>query len=239
MGRPWFAWYPGDYIRDTAHLSMMEDGAYRRLLDHYYSTGRPLPADNEKLFRICRAFTPAEQQAVGSVLQQFFRLENGTVLVNSRVERELAKQAEYREKLPRGAQKTNQKRWGSPSASPSDSPSHRVPQNPPPSIPDVFDFSLQKKGKSEISGRFGGRRGYNPAVGDAIDWRKFCAAKKQIELKLANGAWMSPEQMLQEQCVIAGISTNRALELEERMLQSNSESGASSCTETKTMGASA
>lgn len=34
----------GDYMRDTAHLSMIEDAAYRRLLDAYYIREAPLPA---------------------------------------------------------------------------------------------------------------------------------------------------------------------------------------------------
>lgn len=132
MANPWYAFYVGDYGRDTAHCSLIDDGAYRRLLDYYYATGRPLPRDIDQLFRICRAFTPAEQQAVHSVLKQFF-VEDGDVYRQGRVDRELAKQCKYKAKLSEGARKTNLKRWGqspsdSPSDSGSDSPSDRKPQ---------------------------------------------------------------------------------------------------------------
>jgi DNA-binding transcriptional ArsR family regulator len=64
------------------------------------------------------------------------------------------------------------------------------------------------------------KKGYDRSLGDAIDWRKYCDARKQVQLKLDHGAWMNSEQILREQCIIAGISIDRALELEERMLQS-------------------
>jgi uncharacterized protein YdaU (DUF1376 family) len=90
MSNPWYAFYPGDYGRDTAHLSLAEDGAYRRLLDYLYSTGRPIPAGGEQAFRICRAFYPPEQAAVTSVLSQFF-FEEPDGLHNKRADVELAK----------------------------------------------------------------------------------------------------------------------------------------------------
>lgn len=68
-------WYPrfmDDYDRDTQHLSLMDNGAYGRLLDYYYQKRKPLPLDEVALFRICRAFTPEEQGAVRNVISQFF-----------------------------------------------------------------------------------------------------------------------------------------------------------------------
>jgi len=62
----------GDYIRDTVGLTMLEDGAYTRLLDQYYVREAPLPADKEMLYRIARATSKAERQAVDSILLQFF-----------------------------------------------------------------------------------------------------------------------------------------------------------------------
>jgi uncharacterized protein YdaU (DUF1376 family) len=67
--------YPGDYSRDTVHLSMIEDGAYNRLIDFYYSSEKPLPLDVKKIYRIARAVEKAEQQAVDMVLEEFFALE--------------------------------------------------------------------------------------------------------------------------------------------------------------------
>lgn len=83
----------GDYLKDTAHLNMLEDGAYRRLLDRYYGTEAGIPAD--QAHRIARARTREEKAAVDAVLQEFFTLEDG-VWKNGRAEEEIAKFASKR-----------------------------------------------------------------------------------------------------------------------------------------------
>ncbi|WP_368641744.1 DUF1376 domain-containing protein [Castellaniella ginsengisoli] len=68
-------YYPhhiGDYITATAHLSMLEHGAYRTLLDLYYSTEKPLPAERKAVYRLARARAPEEQEAVDIILDEFF-----------------------------------------------------------------------------------------------------------------------------------------------------------------------
>lgn len=62
----------GDYIRDTVSLTMLEDGAYNRLLDQYYQSERPLPADKKEIYRLARANSAAERKAVDYVLQRYF-----------------------------------------------------------------------------------------------------------------------------------------------------------------------
>jgi uncharacterized protein YdaU (DUF1376 family) len=62
----------GDYLIDTAHLSILEDGVYRRLMDRYYTSEQPITADEAALFRIMRARTEDEQTAVRTVLAEFF-----------------------------------------------------------------------------------------------------------------------------------------------------------------------
>lgn len=64
----------GDYLRDTAYLSMLEDAAYRRLLDVYYMREAPLPADTKAVARIVRARANDEISAVETVLAEFFTL---------------------------------------------------------------------------------------------------------------------------------------------------------------------
>jgi len=64
----------GDYMRDTAHLSMIEDGAYRRLLDAYYAREKPLPLDDRECCKLARAATKADRSAVKYVLREFFDL---------------------------------------------------------------------------------------------------------------------------------------------------------------------
>jgi uncharacterized protein YdaU (DUF1376 family) len=62
----------GDYIRDTVSLTMMEDGAYGRLLDQLYQSERALPIDKDELYRLARATNPLERKAVDYVLAKFF-----------------------------------------------------------------------------------------------------------------------------------------------------------------------
>lgn len=69
----YYAHHLGDYLRDTAHLSMLEDGAYRRLLDCYYAREQPLPLELKQVYRLTRAATKPDQQAVESVLNEFFQ----------------------------------------------------------------------------------------------------------------------------------------------------------------------
>jgi uncharacterized protein YdaU (DUF1376 family) len=76
MSRPWYSFYPADYGRDTGHLTLVEHGAYRVLMDHYYATETPLPDDEQRLFRLTRVKTTPEKQAVRFVLKEFFRLED-------------------------------------------------------------------------------------------------------------------------------------------------------------------
>jgi len=100
----WYAFYVGDYMRDTAHLSVVEHGAYRLLLDHYYSTASPLPDNLEQLYRICRAFAEQEQSAIKKVVQLFFvHDEDNGVYFSKRVEKELQKKGDISKKRSEAA----------------------------------------------------------------------------------------------------------------------------------------
>jgi uncharacterized protein YdaU (DUF1376 family) len=69
----WYKRFPGDYSRDTAHLSMIEHGAYALMLDVAYGTTKPLPAERRALYRILRAETQAEKVAVDKIAVEFWR----------------------------------------------------------------------------------------------------------------------------------------------------------------------
>ena len=77
----------GDYTRDTAHLSLLEHGVYTILLDRYYVTEQGIPDD--KKYRLARAHSKAERNAVDVVLEEFFFLEDG-IWKNQRAEEEIA-----------------------------------------------------------------------------------------------------------------------------------------------------
>jgi uncharacterized protein YdaU (DUF1376 family) len=77
----------GDYAKDTGHLSMLENGAYRILLDRYYSTEAGIP--EPQAYRLAKARTEDERQAVDAVLDEFFELVDGVWIqcALSRIER--------------------------------------------------------------------------------------------------------------------------------------------------------
>jgi uncharacterized protein YdaU (DUF1376 family) len=64
----------GDHMRVTAHLTMIEDAAYRRLLDAYYVRERALPADLRECCKLARAASKHERNAVEYILKSFFEL---------------------------------------------------------------------------------------------------------------------------------------------------------------------
>jgi uncharacterized protein YdaU (DUF1376 family) len=108
----WYPRYPGDYRRKTAHLSLAQHGAYCLCLDHYYSTGRQLPADREAIYRICGALNESERAAVDSVVAEFFA-PRADGYHNDRADLEIARREEKRKKLSEagrlGAEATHRK----------------------------------------------------------------------------------------------------------------------------------
>lgn len=113
-------YYPhhiGDYITATAHLTMVEDGAYRRLLDLYYSTEKALPSDRKAIYRLSRARTKEEQSAIDIVLEEFF-LDTEEGWFHSRCDEEIEKARVLAERA-----RANGKKGGRPpKAKPSDNP---------------------------------------------------------------------------------------------------------------------
>ena len=63
----------GDFMRDTAHLSPVEECFYRRALDWYYVNEKPLPLDLDQVNRYLRAKTKTDRTAIGIVLSDFFK----------------------------------------------------------------------------------------------------------------------------------------------------------------------
>ena len=64
----WYKFHLGDYITHTTHLSDAEDLAYRRLLDLYYMSERPIPLDTTLVSRKIRL----DLDITESVLGEFF-----------------------------------------------------------------------------------------------------------------------------------------------------------------------
>ena len=77
----------GDYRRDTGHLTLLEHGIYRQLLDRYYITENPLDANAMRL--VC-VRTTDECEAYARVLADFF-VERDGLYFHKRCEHEIDK----------------------------------------------------------------------------------------------------------------------------------------------------
>ena len=80
----WYKFHIGDYISHTMHLDDAEDLAYRRLLDWYYMSEKPLPLDVALVSRRIRL----DEDVVSPVLNEFFeKTKNG--YINARADDEI------------------------------------------------------------------------------------------------------------------------------------------------------
>lgn len=71
----YFEHHIGDYAAATAHLSLVEDAIYSRLLRRYYLQEEALPVDVKQVARLAGARSQEEQEAVQAVLEEFFSLQ--------------------------------------------------------------------------------------------------------------------------------------------------------------------
>lgn len=69
----YFEHHIGDYLKDTAHLSLLEHGIYRRLMDVYYTRESAIPA--AEVARLVGARSRDEKEALQAVLGEFFVLD--------------------------------------------------------------------------------------------------------------------------------------------------------------------
>jgi uncharacterized protein YdaU (DUF1376 family) len=108
----YYQFHLGDYISHTAHLEPLEDLAYRRLLDLYYSTEKPIPNDIPWVSRRLRLGS----DVIEIVLNEFFEL-SGDVWQNHRCNVEIDKFNEWISK-----QRSNGKKGGRPRKQPQSKP---------------------------------------------------------------------------------------------------------------------
>jgi uncharacterized protein YdaU (DUF1376 family) len=94
----------GDYLKDTAHLSLLEHGVYTRLLDVYYTRETGIP--DAQAARLIGARGKDESAALKVVLGEFFELVDGT-WIQARCEREIAEAADG--EVERDAKRENER----------------------------------------------------------------------------------------------------------------------------------
>ncbi len=104
----YFEHHIGDYAAATAHLSLIEDAIYSRLLRRYYLQEEALPADVKQVARLAGARSQEELEAVQAVLEEFFTLQDGG-WHNKRADEEIAR---YQAKIE--AARENGRRGGRP-----------------------------------------------------------------------------------------------------------------------------
>ncbi len=102
----YYPFHIGDYVSATRHLSWTEDAAYRRLLDIYYTSEKPLPVELRSVCRLVLATTDEQREAVQVVLEEFFELTDAG-WVNRRADTEILA---MQEKQERQRERAN-KRW--------------------------------------------------------------------------------------------------------------------------------
>jgi len=95
-----FSFHIGDYATHTAHLEPMEDLAYRRMLDLYYRTEKPLP-EIDSLMRLIRM--KDHHAEVSNVLAEFFEWD-GEGCTHARCDAEIAKMQDKQSKAKASAQ---------------------------------------------------------------------------------------------------------------------------------------
>lgn len=106
-------------MRKTMHLSMLEDGAYTRLLDWYYANDRPIPHDRR--YAVSRASTATERTAVDAVLAEFFVSSEG-VHRNERADAEIIAGAKRIKAAKENGGKGGRKPKAKPNGEPEDNP---------------------------------------------------------------------------------------------------------------------
>jgi uncharacterized protein YdaU (DUF1376 family) len=71
-GHFYYSWFPSLYAGATQHLTLAEDGAYRRLIDHYMTTKQPLPDNDAALARIV-GVGREEWDAIKNQIKTYFK----------------------------------------------------------------------------------------------------------------------------------------------------------------------
>ena len=84
----WYKRYLGDYRKKTGRLSVLEHGIYNLLLDEYYASEEPLPAERVEIYRFLPAVTAEEQAATDKVLDKYW-IPSGGGLINERAAEEI------------------------------------------------------------------------------------------------------------------------------------------------------
>jgi len=184
----YFSKHIGDFATATKLLSLAEKGAYNELMDYYYATEQPLPADLDALCRITGAFSEQERAAVAKVAKQFFEEVDGQ-LFQAKIEEQILAYNEEAEK-----NRLNGGKGGRPSK-----PRENPVGNPVGSVSDT-QSGTQKKANPVTSNHISKPNGLDKskkasaspfALPDWIPsdaWSDFVAMRKQMRKPMGEAA---------------------------------------------------
>jgi uncharacterized protein YdaU (DUF1376 family) len=118
-----------DYRKDTGHLSTIEHGIYRQLIDWYYLDENPIPLETQVVSRRLRLASEVEVLSLQNVLSDFFK-EGKSGYVHKRIELDINDYHEQAEKNQRNGKlggrpkKTHSVTYGLPDES-QNNPNHK------------------------------------------------------------------------------------------------------------------
>lgn len=135
----------GDYLKDTAHLSLLEHGIYTRLLDVYYT--KEVGIEEGMVARLIGARSEDELAALRVVLMEFFVLEGG-IYLQARCDREIGR---YQDKQ-RKAKASADARWSHTGRNANALPTQS--EGNAPSLQSPVSIPKEEKGKRKRSPSF-------------------------------------------------------------------------------------
>jgi uncharacterized protein YdaU (DUF1376 family) len=219
--QPWFKMYAADYLLDPDADAMPREaeGLLLRMWCVVHREGS-CPADIETLARKTQCSQEYVSKFKGEC-ERFFELREGRIY-SPRMEEEKRRSEQARQNANKRFGKQSAERTAEPVAEQTAEPRSDSDSD------SVFGFKNSPRSRTTVStleenARAREARGkpkYDAAVGLQIDWRKWCKARNELQLKLSSGwgAELSDEQLFHEQCVLAGVTAEVGRELANRAL---------------------
>lgn len=106
----WYPWHPARYKEKTLHLTAEQDGIYRRLIDHYMETRRPLPDNDIALARISGVDLACFEHS-SSIIRAFFKQRKDGFLNHQTCDEMLNEQDSKLKFRTERAKRAAEKRW--------------------------------------------------------------------------------------------------------------------------------
>ena len=146
----YYAFNIGDYVSHTRHLTLLEDLAYRRLLDLYYLHEQPLSECSTTVARLIGMRDNVDE--VAAVLTEFFEHVSGVGYVNPRADDEIVKYKNKQNQRSMAGKASAERRLNARSTNVQLTKNQEPRTNKqevrrftPPSISDVADYVNEKK----------------------------------------------------------------------------------------------